>query len=347
MDFNSFTKAANLDCAVSGNCLKPLTQEFFYGKHVEYIENHGKDQNDYEFCMTEFLRMSGIYWGITALDIMNQLERLDRSSIIEFIKRCQCPSTGGFAPCENHDPHILYTLSAVQILCIYDALDEVDCDAIVRYVSSLQQRDGSFFGDCWGEVDTRFSFCAVATLTLLKRDLTTTIDIEKAVSFVMTCCNHTDGGFGSKPGAESHAGLIYCCVGFLSLTQRLHLLDVDKLGWWLCERQLPSGGLNGRPEKLPDVCYSWWVLASLTIMGRLHWISAEKLREFILSCQDNETGGFADRTGNLPDIFHTLFGIGALSLLGFEGLKAINPTLCMPQYVIDRLNIKPQILKSF
>lgn len=82
-------------------------------------------------------------------------------------------------------------------------------------------------------------------------------------------------------------------------------------------------------------------------MGRLHWISAEKLREFILSCQDNETGGFADRTGNLPDIFHTLFGIGALSLLGFEGLKAINPTLCMPQYVIDRLNIKPQILKSF
>ncbi|KAM8716601.1 hypothetical protein ACLKA7_003476 [Drosophila subpalustris] len=76
------------------------------------------------------------------------------------------------------------------------------------------------------------------------------------------------------------------CVGFLSLTQRLHLLDVDKLGWWLCERQLPSGGLNGRPEKLPDVCYSWWVLSSLTIMGRLHWISSEKLQQFILSCQD-------------------------------------------------------------
>jgi len=28
----------------------------------------------------------------------------------------------------------------------------------------------------------------------------------------------------------------------------------------------------GRPEKLPDVCYSWWVLASLKIIGRLHWI---------------------------------------------------------------------------
>ena len=25
----------------------------------------------------------------------------------------------------------------------------------------------------------------------------------------------------------------------------LHSINVDMLGWWLCERQLPSGGLNG------------------------------------------------------------------------------------------------------
>lgn len=61
--------------------------------------------------------------------------------------------------------------------------------------------------------------------------------------------------------------------------------------------------------------------------------------------QDNETGGFSDRTGNLPDIFHTLFGLGALSLLGNnEQLRPINPTYCMPQYVIDRLNLSPQML---
>lgn len=34
-------------------------------------------------------------------------------------------------------------------------------------------------------------------------------------------------------------------------------VDTDKLGHWLAERQTSSGGLNGRPEKLPDVCYSW------------------------------------------------------------------------------------------
>ena len=57
------------------------------------------------------------------------------------------------------------------------------------------------------------------------------------------------------PGAESHAGLIYTCLGSLALTGQLQRVDADRLGWWLAERQLPSGGLNGRPEKLPDVCY--------------------------------------------------------------------------------------------
>lgn len=203
MDFTSFVKPSN--GGAGGDTENADTSKLQFWKHVEYIENHGKQEDDYEYCMTEFLRMSGIYWGVTALDIMDQLDRLDRKSIIEFVKRCQCPISGGFAPCEGHDPHMLYTLSAVQVLSTYDALDVIDCDAVVRYVVGLQQPDGSFFGDKWGEVDTRFSFCAVATLALLKR-MEQSIDVDKAVKFVMSCCNQTDGGFGSKPGAESHAG---------------------------------------------------------------------------------------------------------------------------------------------
>lgn len=175
-------------------------------QHIKYIENHGRDENDYEYCMTEFLRMSGIYWGLTALDLMDHLDRLDRTFILNFVRDCQCEKTGGFAPCQGHDPHILYTLSAIQILCIYDVLDTIDTEAVVRFVQNLQQPDGSFFGDRWGEVDTRFSFCAVAILTLLKQNLNDTINLPAAIEFVMSCCNETDGGFGSKPGAESHAG---------------------------------------------------------------------------------------------------------------------------------------------
>lgn len=116
--------------------------------------------------MTEHLRMSGIYWGLTALDVMGDLDRTSRDEVLDFIAKCQSPC-GGISASVNHDPHLLYTLSAVQILCIYDAFDVIDADKVVKYVQDRQQPDGSFTGDVWGEVDTRFSFCAVATLSLL------------------------------------------------------------------------------------------------------------------------------------------------------------------------------------
>jgi hypothetical protein len=52
-----------------------------------------------------------------------------------------------------------------------------------------------------------------------------------------------DGGFGCRPGSESHSGQIYCCVGMLAIVGQLHHINADLLGWWLCERQLPSGTL--------------------------------------------------------------------------------------------------------
>jgi geranylgeranyl transferase type-2 subunit beta len=82
-------------------------------------------------------------------------------------------------------------------------------------------------------------------------------------------CQNFDGGYGAVPGAESHAGQIFCCVGALSICGAVDKIDVDLLGWWLSERQCDSGGLNGRPEKQADVCYSWWILSCLSIIGRV------------------------------------------------------------------------------
>jgi geranylgeranyl transferase type-2 subunit beta len=61
---------------------------------------------------------------------------------------------------------------------------------------------GSFAGDEWGEIDTRFSYCAVAALSLLGR--LDELDKAKAVSWIARCKN-LDGGFGMTEGAESHA----------------------------------------------------------------------------------------------------------------------------------------------
>ncbi|XP_067139980.1 geranylgeranyl transferase type-2 subunit beta isoform X1 [Centruroides vittatus] len=309
-------------------------------KHHNYIASYSNKKDDYEYCMTEYLRMSGLYWGLTAMDLMEKLDVLSKQEILDFIQQCQ-HECGGFGASVGHDPHLLYTLSAIQILTIYDSVDIINVGNVVNYVKSLQKEDGSFMGDKWGEVDTRFSFCAVACLALLGH--VQAINVKKTVDFILSCMNF-DGGFGCRPGSETHAGQIYCCLGTLSILGHLHQVNSNLLGWWLSERQLPSGGLNGRPEKIPDVCYSWWVLSSLKILGCLHWIDKDKLIRFILACQDEETGGFSDRPGDMVDPFHTLFGLAGLSLLGDSRVKSVNPVFCMPQYVIDRIGIKIQLL---
>jgi geranylgeranyl transferase type-2 subunit beta len=65
--------------------------------------------------VTEYLRMSGIYWGLTAVDLMGELQKMSRDDIVNFVAQCQ-HECGGFGASVGHDPHVLYTLSAVQVL---------------------------------------------------------------------------------------------------------------------------------------------------------------------------------------------------------------------------------------
>ncbi|KAI5804184.1 type II protein geranylgeranyltransferase beta subunit [Peziza echinospora] len=308
--------------------------ELCVDKHVAYIKSLDTRKDELEYWLTEHLRINGVYWGLTALDLLGHRDALPRGETIAFVKSCQ-HANGGFGPHPGHDPHVLTTTSAIQILATEDALDEIDTDQVAKYVASLQDREtGAFAGDEWGEIDTRFLYGAFNTLSLLgKLDY---IDVEKAVNYVYSCKNY-DGGFGMVPGAESHAAQIFTCVGALAIAKRLDLIDQDVLGEWLCERQLPNGGLNGRPEKLEDVCYSWWVLSSLAMINRLHWIDKDKLVKFILSCQDEDRGGLADRPEDMADVFHTVFGIAGLSLLGFPGLREVDPKYCMATDVIQRV----------
>ncbi|KAF2071018.1 hypothetical protein CYY_007661 [Polysphondylium violaceum] len=311
------------------------TTNMLKDKHVEYIINLDKKEKSFEYWVTEHLRMNGLYWGLTALNLMNSIDKMNKQELIDWLLSCQKPN-GGFGGNTHHDDHLLSTLSAIQILVQFDSLDKLDIDSVVNYIVKLQQEDGSFIGDQYGEVDTRFSFVAILALSLLGH--LDKINQDKAVEFINKCKNF-DGGYGSIPGAESHAGQIYTCVGALAILNRLDTIDIDNLGWWLCERQLPNGGLNGRPEKSSDVCYSWWVVSSLSTIDRLDWIDNDKLKTYILKCQDNETGGVADKPGDMPDVFHTFFGIAGLSLMGYFDLEHIDPVYALPTKLLDKLNI--------
>jgi prenyltransferase beta subunit len=194
-------------------------------------------------------------------------------------------------------------------------------------IASLQDKQtGTFHGDEYGEPDTRFLYAALNALSLLQ--LTHLVNLPLAVEYIQSC-RSVDGGYGASPGAESHSGQIFTCLAALSIADRLDTVNTDKLAAWLSERQVTQGpgkgGLNGRPEKDEDVCYSWWVLSSLAMLGKVHWIDGTALQSFILKCQDTDRGGISDRPGNMVDVFHTHFGICGLSLLKYPGLEEVDP----------------------
>ena len=327
-----------------------INNRLLRAKHLQFLQNLELKKDSLEYVMTEHLRMQGVFWAVGAYDLLGS-EKSNRQEVCDWIFRCFDPKRGGFGGNEGHDAHILYTQHAVYVLAQLRALDLLDRqtpegsgtyrEAIVKYISSMQRLDGSFQGDEWGEVDTRFTYCAAVALAVLGQ--LDAIDSKKACEYVVSTRNQLDGGFGCARSVESHSGYVFTALGSLAVLDGLSLVDDwDSLAWWLAERQCDSGGLNGRPEKLADVCYSWWVLSSLHVLNRIDWINKEKLADFILACQDPEGGGIADHPDNVADVYHTFFGLCGLSLLGKldSSYGQIDPVYALPRSIVKELGLK-------
>lgn len=63
--------------------------DFLKEKHIQYIAELDNRRNDLAYWQTEHLRISGIYWGLTALDLLGSLESLNKEQVIKFVVDCQ------------------------------------------------------------------------------------------------------------------------------------------------------------------------------------------------------------------------------------------------------------------
>ena len=91
----------------------------------------------------------------------------------------------------------------------------------------------------------------------------------------------------------------------------------------------------------------------MSILNKVSWINQDKLASFILKCQDHDDGGIADRPDDMPDAYHTFFGIAGLSLLGHlhneaqeatTAYRQIDPLYALPTNVVRRLKLQGQVV---
>jgi len=228
-------------------------------------------------------------------------------------------------------------------VCVNGSACPLDIPKLVKWVLSLKMK--TRWGSAWQSysdgpllVENTAQVCIMATL-LGCIELINTPDVKE---FVHKCFN-PDGGFGEIPGMESHGAFTYASLIVMNLLNDDFMNEEKRelLSMWLCARHLEdSGGFNGRPEKFPDVCYTWFIVASLAIMNKKEIIDVNKLSTFIKRSQDRD-GGVADRPDNVPDLWHTWYGFAGLSLVSKDKeYIELSPVFCLPKNSLELIEVE-------
>lgn len=178
--------------------------------------------------------------------------------IVDFLLRCRA-TDGGYSGSPQQEGHLAATYASVNALVTVGgptALRSIDRSALTRFLSAMQQPDGSFTVHHNGEVDIRGAYCALSVAKLLNIPIYDSVTTDgttkkndlfaKTADWILTCQTY-EGGFGAAPGHEAHGGYTFCGVAALVMLGQLHRADVDALLRWTSNKQMRlEGGFCGR-----------------------------------------------------------------------------------------------------
>eukprot|EP00392_Amoebophrya_sp_AT5.2_P006096 g6106.t1 len=153
--------------------------------------------------------------------------RRNADLLTEWVLDCQNPD-GGFGWDRGQDSHLTACHYALQVLAMLDKMEVLeeeedffrdtvapqenereDGDTQPSSPAKIETRRGGPHGECgcfsadrWGEATPRFVYSGIAICKIL--GALDRINTNAAVRYLNTCYN-LDGGFGTRPGSESHA----------------------------------------------------------------------------------------------------------------------------------------------
>ncbi|RWS13653.1 geranylgeranyl transferase type-1 subunit beta-like protein [Dinothrombium tinctorium] len=325
--------------------------DFLKQKHVGFLQRCLRVlPSDLSFFDTH--RLSLAFFVISSIDLLNSNALLneERRAIIDWIYSMQIPPNEGIgkrgfrgSSANSGDPydfgHLTMIYSALASLIILgDDLKRINRQAIVEAIKELQLEDGSFAATHGSESDMRFVYSAVVVSHILQD--WSGIDIDKTVTFIKKCLSY-EGGFGLRPGCEAHGGSTYCAVASLSLMDKLNFAldksEIKSIIRWCVMKQV--SGFQGRPNKEPDTCYSFWIGATLKILDTYHFTDVNANFDFVMSTQDPIVGGFGKNSYSPPDPMHTYLGLAGLSLIPTTNkiLSTINPEVNISERATEHL----------
>ncbi|OII74203.1 Rab Geranylgeranyl B pernyltransferase [Cryptosporidium ubiquitum] len=353
--------------------------------HKKYLVIVTSDAlRNYESYKTQLssVFIHGIYWVLCCSDLI-KLSIFDelhvRNNFHDLLRKCKrevyidsfSSKIYSANPLDFISPSILSVLSGIQINTIINnkILEENKYETNAFIKSLITLKDEKIYinnsKSCLNQLDIRFIYSTLLVYYLSNYpDLTqleSVFPISKLTELLVTMQNK-DGGFGKRHKDESHAGYTFCAVASIAIIKKMTkndsiylLFNIERLIRWLLKRIIISESheitesqsycFNGRIGKKCDVCYSWWVIASLKIVESINTNKSmdyslilnsnilKGLINGILCHQNNIYGGFQKApfiigSKDCSDPLHTFLSISALSLLFNSNLTQSNLEFC-------------------
>lgn len=266
----------------------------------------------------DYGNISACFFALASLvTLRSDLKRLDRSKVMKYLIRCQVsegPEKGGFVPFYNEygfgEPDLRQCYMALlvrQLLIYHEDIDEdINLKSLQEFILSRLNVNGGFSSRVLDEAHLGFTFCAIASLKLLK------FPVEEL----------TNSRNWLLHRQIFYPTLLYACINYEYF------------------KELDIGSFNGRENKLGDTCYSWWCTGSLFLINpkNLSLLDIPPAERFLLNCTQNKIiGGFSSRSEATPDPMHSCLALASLSLWDHKkyGLEEIDPVFVMSKRLLD------------
>ncbi|RMD44288.1 hypothetical protein DV735_g880, partial [Chaetothyriales sp. CBS 134920] len=266
--------------------------------------------------------LANTFMGLLMLLMLgDDLGALRKAALADWVRGLQSQS-GGFA---EEVP--------AGIACILGPRYEcVDVARLRAFVVNAQEYEGGV-GQSWAmEGHSGLNYCAIGCLTLLDR-----LDqAGKKLPSRGVASDHQrrmrrlgEHGFDVPecvdPKRQHHDGTspheYFGLPPFLPREEALSLV----------------AGFSGRTNKMADTCYGFWNLSALDILGMSDLANHPALRRYLLDKTQHRIGGFSKAPGEFPDLMHSYLGLAALAVMREEGLKPLDPALCVSRGVWTRI----------
>lgn len=220
---------------------------------------------------------------------------------------------------------------------------DIDVDGLVCHVRRSQAYDGGIAESHMGEGQAGYAYCAVATLALLDRAAADAArpnrylesgipDIPALVHWLV--CRQLAYTEDDESDDDAADDATTAAEPPASEMASLHITEPALVGY------------NGRPNKVVDTCYTWWVAGALRILSEARpdlaaLVGRKSARAFLLEKTQSAYGGFGKKANCPPDLYHSYLGLAALATLAGDeseaGLGKFDVHLCLGKEAANRL----------